>query len=126
MRSRRWLPLLAATVLLAGALAVFGCGGDDDDPTGPPAGRELDSGTITPGNSYAHTFGNPGTYPYLCTFHTGMSGSVTVQTGAAATATVSIANSSPTGFQPGSATVAPGGTVTWVNNDGNNHTVTSP
>ena len=126
MRSRRWLPLLAATVLLAGALAVFGCGGDDDDPTGPTAGRELDSGIIPAGQSYSHPFPNPGTYPYLCTLHTGMSGSVTVQTGANPTATVSIANSSTTGFQPGSVVVAPGGTVTWVNNAGMDHTVTSP
>ena len=39
---------------------------------------KLDSGNITPGNSYSHTFESSGEYSYYCTIHMGMTGSVTV------------------------------------------------
>jgi plastocyanin len=37
-----------------------------------------DSGNINPGSSYQFTFGSPGTYPYHCTLHLGMTGTVVV------------------------------------------------
>ena len=36
------------------------------------------SQTLNPGATYTHTFTKPGTYPYFCTFHGGMSGTVVV------------------------------------------------
>lgn len=35
--------------------------------------------TIMTGGSYSHTFDRPGTYPYTCTLHSGMAGTVVVQ-----------------------------------------------
>lgn len=35
--------------------------------------------TIMTGGSYSHTFDQPGTYPYTCTLHSGMAGTVVVQ-----------------------------------------------
>ena len=35
--------------------------------------------TIMTGGSYSHTFDQPGTYPYTCTLHAGMAGTVVVQ-----------------------------------------------
>ena len=37
------------------------------------------SGTIAPGASFAFTFNQTGTFPYHCTIHPGMVGTVTVQ-----------------------------------------------
>ncbi len=42
-------------------------------------GSELDSGSMSSGNTYEHTFNTAGTYPYHCTFHAGMTGTVIVQ-----------------------------------------------
>ncbi len=39
----------------------------------------FNSGTIAPGQSFSFTFQAAGTYPYHCTFHPGMVGSVVVQ-----------------------------------------------
>lgn len=45
----------------------------------------LDSGDLTPGDSFSHTFTEPGTYTYYCTYHsdpvkgTGMVGTVVVE-----------------------------------------------
>ena len=38
----------------------------------------FDSGTLQPGESYSHTFQNPGTVPYHCSIHPSMTGSVSV------------------------------------------------
>ena len=46
------------------------------DPNGPP---ELNSGPIEASTSWRHRFTTPGTFPYLCTFHPDMKGSVHVQ-----------------------------------------------
>ncbi len=56
----------------------------------------FDSGILLPGSSYAHTFTQPGTFPYVCTIHPGMTGTITV-TGA------------PTGEAPGETTTAAAG-----------------
>ena len=38
----------------------------------------FDSGTIASGGTYTHQFDNAGTYPYKCTIHQGMTGTVVV------------------------------------------------
>ena len=42
----------------------------------------FDSGFVMAGQTYRRTFNTPGSYPYICTLHPGMAGSITV-TGAA-------------------------------------------
>jgi plastocyanin len=37
------------------------------------------SGPLAPGASYSHTFTVAGTYPYMCTIHTFMTGTIVVQ-----------------------------------------------
>jgi len=85
-------------------------------------GPELGSGTLGKGATYAHTFDCPGTYPYHCGFHPTMRGTVIVAAGEPVSASVNIQGFS---FNPPTARVAPGGTVTWTNNDDTPHTVTS-
>jgi plastocyanin len=84
-------------------------------------GVELSSGNLGNGGTYSHTFACLGTYPYHCSIHPSMHGSVTVSAGGPASASVSIQDFN---FNPSSVTVGPGGTVTWTNN-GSTHTVTS-
>ncbi len=43
---------------------------------GAPAG--FGSGGLSPGTSYSFTFTSPGTYPYHCSIHTSMKGTVIV------------------------------------------------
>jgi plastocyanin len=52
----------------------------------PAGAAPFDSGTVTPGSSYRHTFTVPGTYKYICVPHAdlGMIGEVSVQPGPAA------------------------------------------
>ena len=38
----------------------------------------LNSGTLSKGKTYTHTFNSAGTYKYTCTLHTGMKGTVEV------------------------------------------------
>jgi plastocyanin len=38
-----------------------------------------DSGNINPGASFSRTFQTAGSFPYYCTFHANMVGTVTVQ-----------------------------------------------
>ncbi|APV43377.1 Cupredoxin-like domain-containing protein [Dehalogenimonas formicexedens] len=39
----------------------------------------FDSGLFNPGGSYTYTFNTAGTYPYYCTIHPGMTGTIIVQ-----------------------------------------------
>ena len=43
------------------------------------SGTELNSPVLAQGQTYQHTFSTAGTYPYHCTIHTSMHGSVTAQ-----------------------------------------------
>ncbi len=43
------------------------------------SGSELNSGTVSGGGTYTHTFSTAGTFSYHCTFHSGMNGTVIVQ-----------------------------------------------
>ena len=111
-------------VLLALGLALVagGCGSDDDNPVTPPPTLELNSGNIPNGGTYVHTFATAGTFPYKCTIHSGMTGSITVDPNSAVT-TLGIAISN-NAFTPNNATVKTGAVVTWTNG-GTTHTVTS-
>jgi len=119
-----WLPAILLSLVLAAASSCnSGYGGKGGYPTGPGTPRELDSGNIGSGGTFAHRFVAAGTYAYHCTYHGPMRGSVSVTASAADTlANVSI-TSSTTGFP--AASVKPGGRVVWTNNDGMVHTVTS-
>jgi plastocyanin len=43
------------------------------------SGNDLNSGTIEPDAKWTQTFSQPGTFPYYCTFHTEMKGTVVVK-----------------------------------------------
>ncbi len=47
--------------------------------TSDDGGVEWDSGVLAPGESLSHTFTAAGTFPYLCTIHPSMQGSITVE-----------------------------------------------
>jgi plastocyanin len=42
-------------------------------------GRSFDSGRLSPGESYTHTFKSAGKKPYHCEIHTDMKGTITVK-----------------------------------------------
>jgi plastocyanin len=44
-----------------------------------PNGGELNSGSIEPDASWSHTFTQPGEFPYFCTFHPEMKGTIVVK-----------------------------------------------
>jgi plastocyanin len=113
------LGLLILALLLA---TVHGCGGSKSNPVVPPVTLELDSPNLAGMGVgvYQHTFANAGTFGYHCKFHS-MSSTVTVASGQAASASVTITDNAFSG----AVSVAPGGTVTWTNNGNNTHTVTS-
>jgi plastocyanin len=97
--------------------------------SGTPA---FDSGNIPAGGAFDVTFGAAGTFPYHCSIHPVMHGTVSVVAGGAAVASVEIKPADPLAnppldmrFDPGSVPVGPGGTVHWTNaNPLTTHTVT--
>jgi plastocyanin len=100
----------------------------DNNTGGAPV---FDSGNMNGGQAYNYTFTTPGTYPYHCSYHSWMSGTIVVKAGVAA-AKVSIPSgasnpANPPGYVPDSITVVIGlnNTVTWSNDDSAPHTVTS-
>ncbi len=111
-------------VTLTLGLLATGCGSDSkNNPVNPPVTLELNSPNLATAGVYPHVFANAGTYPYHCKFHSGMTGTVTVDASAANTnANVVIADNS---FTPNSTSIKPGGTVTWTNTGASTHTVTS-
>ncbi len=100
---------------------------------------------LSKGSTFEHVFHRPGTYRYVCSFHTGMRGVIVVTGEAVAgagptpsptpTPTATPAGPPPPGsrtltltdnrFEPPSLTVAAGTTVVWVNGGRVPHTVTS-
>ncbi len=98
-------------------------------------GTGFDSVMTRPGATFSFTFATAGTFRYVCSFHSGMSGTVVVTAGTAATpppATVppttiggTTVNMGDNYFSPRSLTVAAGSAVTWVNRGNNQHTVTT-
>jgi plastocyanin len=88
--------------------------------------RELDSGNVAGnGGFYSHTFSTAGGYPYHCSIpgHSAMVGTVTVSDSDPDTALT--VNFPPSTSAFPAASVKTGGRVTWVNNTGMTHTVTS-
>lgn len=67
--------------------------------------RVWDSGTVRPGQRFSYTFKQAGNFPYVCLFHAGMQGTVTVASAQQPAATQPAAHGRPT-TQP-SATAAP-------------------
>lgn len=51
---------------------------NDDSVTHNVMGEGLNSGDIEGGKSWTYTFSKAGTYTYVCTYHDGMKGTVTV------------------------------------------------
>ena len=49
------------------------------DKTG--AGDDFESGTMKPGQQFTHVFDQAGTFPYHCSIHTSMKGTVVVSSG---------------------------------------------
>jgi plastocyanin len=89
---------------------------------GDVAASGFESPTLTNGQSYTHTFDNiADSYPYHCKIHgVTMAGTITVAAGAPASVSVVIGDNL---FNPATASVAPGGTVTWLNNGTHEHIV---
>jgi plastocyanin len=97
----------------------------------------FDSGLIRASGTYRRVFATPGTFPYLCTLHPAMSGTIRVRsaTGAAAPPQPrpTPAAAAPPGsvrmvdfdFLPAQVRVSVGSTVTWVNEGVAPHTVTA-
>ncbi|HKW13623.1 MAG TPA: plastocyanin/azurin family copper-binding protein [Candidatus Krumholzibacteria bacterium] len=127
---KAWIPVLMLSVALV-ALACGSSGGGYGNPTNPGGGgggggggtKELNSGNIAPGASFSHTFATAGSFAYHCNFHSVMKGTVTVSASAPSSDVQVNITSSSAPF-PG-ATVKTGGKVTWKNNTGMTHTVTS-
>jgi len=46
--------------------------------TSDPDGKIFNSGIILPTVDYSYTFDTPGSYPYYCTIHKGMKGTIIV------------------------------------------------
>ena len=74
---------------------------------------------------YSRVFDDIGGFEYFCQIHPEMTGTVVVQPGAPAAASVNILDAPVKGFYPQSVPIAPGGTVTWTNLAADHHTVTS-
>jgi len=96
----------------------------------------FDSGLIGPGASYSRTFATPGTFPFLCTVHPAMAGTIRVRGPGGATpppaVTAPPATAPPSGarivdfaFEPETVRVPLGTTVAWVNSGVAPHSVTS-
>jgi plastocyanin len=65
----------SALTVHAGDTVVFT---NDDDVTHNVTADGFKSGDVAGGKSWSYTFTKPGTYAYVCTYHPGMSGTITV------------------------------------------------
>ena len=89
---------------------------------GGRADTGFDSGTLSPGGTFAHAFPDEGTFEYFCRFHP-MQGVVRVTMGGPAAASVAIKDG-PGRFDADDVTVRPGGIVTWTHQGAEPHSVT--
>ena len=128
--------LVRAVIAAAAVFSLASCSETNNNVSGGGGGgKELDSGRIVEhGGTHTHTFNSVGTFNYYCTLHpdcTGLQGTVTV---VAASDTIAVNHirditqteggtcyilSAPT------TTVHVGESVTWTNNSGADHNVTS-
>ena len=120
----RGLAVIALALSIVAIVALPACS-KKDKSTNPTVTLELNSADLGPGAVYVHTFTTVGQFPYHCSKHPAMVGTITVTAAGAAADSVSILNMGPTGFSPTSLTVGVGGVVTWRNKDTTTHTVTS-
>jgi len=123
VRARR----AVASLLLLCLPLVAACSKNDSNPAAPGNGGtlELNGALAARTGIYQHQFLAAGSYPYHCTIHQGMSGTVTVSSSAPASDSLQSVLVSGSTFTPPSLVVPVGGVVTWVNSDDANHTVTS-
>lgn len=125
MRVLRVSLMLAAVLMLLG---LVGSCSDKGNPANPGSGgKELDSTNI-PGDGsapFVHTFATAGSFPYHCSIHPAMTGTVTVDTLSATPMTQLVVIPTGTSSPFPAAHVHTGGQVTWTNNTGLPHTVTS-
>jgi len=140
----RWIRLIAATGLLAGALSLPGVAsaagpevtisglafspatltvtvGDtvtwtNRDPVGHTVtGTGFDTGTIAGGASASVTFANAGTFAYVCTIHQSMAGTVVVKaSGGGVTHGDGVLTAPPTDAVPAAGPAQPAGPGTWA------------
>ncbi|MEM0288216.1 MAG: cupredoxin domain-containing protein [Nitrososphaerota archaeon] len=102
--------------------------------------KVFDSGNMNPGATFSYTFTTPGVYNYTCTYHPWMHGTVIVKSGLqGVTVIIPLGAYNPPPnwnnshiisnnyYSPSIITVVIGvnNTVTWVNHDTQQHTVTS-
>jgi plastocyanin len=110
-------------------------------------GAAFDSGRVNARGTFSFTFAIAGTFSYVCSFHSEMTGTVVVTGGAAVSARPTPSTPPPSGvrpsptappaaggttitmsdnsYSPASLTVAAGTTVTWVNRGTAMHSVTT-
>ena|SRR5437870_1412205 len=124
MRIRKLSLAAAAALALASALVIYSCSSKSSSPTNPGGGGgpELNSGNITNGTSFQHTFANAGSFPYHCNIHSGMTGTIVVNSGGS---TMDTSLTMVTGAPYPPVTCKVGGTIHWNNNSGATHTVNS-
>lgn len=94
---------------------------DASPHTATATNGEFDSGNLNNGQSFAHVFTAAATIPYVCLYHSNMSGVISV-TRVPMLHDVSIANFT---FSPAELSIMAGDTVRWTNNDTSPHTVTA-
>ncbi|MEX1172536.1 MAG: plastocyanin/azurin family copper-binding protein [Chloroflexota bacterium] len=133
--------------ITAGGSVTFRNGGEDEHTATSVDGGGIDSGTLATGASYRRAFTTPGTYAFLCIFHSDMRGTVEVGGAApsapAATPPVAEAPVAPDApvtpegpatvsvdaidftYGPESITIEVGDRVTWTNRGDAPHTATS-
>ncbi|MFD1864114.1 plastocyanin/azurin family copper-binding protein [Planococcus chinensis] len=114
-------------LLLSVLLALSACGeeegGGAEAPAGVPEAQEGEVSEIfPPGEEVAFFFGEPGRFDVYCPIHPAMEMTVMVKKGADISGETTIAMKD-LAFSERSVTVAPGTTVTWVNEDTLDHNV---
>jgi plastocyanin len=85
----------------------------------------FDSGPMPPAGHYQHTFDANGVYDLQCTKHPWMKGRVFVSDTDKNSTDVVLVRVANFTFEPKTAFVKPGGTITWLNGDPVNHTATT-
>ena len=121
-----------STVTIAPGTAVTWTNQDSASHTAtsdPNSAVQWDSGSLATGKSFSFTFTKAGTYPYHCSFHPSMHGTIIVKAAVVAPAKKVIRASSVNGhfvFSAKKVTIHVGTKVMWQNTTtGVAHTVTS-
>jgi plastocyanin len=71
----------------------------DDDHTATATNNAFNSGSLGPGDTFSRTFNTAGTFDYICAFHDGMTGTVTVTGTTSPAPTVRITSFGPSPFR---------------------------